>query len=166
MAARSLLPRSDSLMRPLIDRKRWAVVGRYLAISGAGHLAWETAHLPLYTLWKEPLPERVFAVLHCTGGDILIAAVSLLLTISLVGRDWPRTRPKEVMLTATTLGVVYTGFSEWLNVEYGETWAYSPSMPTLPILGTGLTPVLQWMILTPVGLFLAVRFSERGARTA
>lgn len=69
------------------DRTR--VVLKYLGLSAVLHLAWETVHLPLYTIWSAPLGERVFAVIHCTGGDVLIAASTLGLAIVLVGRNWP-----------------------------------------------------------------------------
>ena len=40
----------------------------------AGHLLWEIGHVPLYTIWTEgSWGEIAFAVLHCTGGDLLIA---------------------------------------------------------------------------------------------
>jgi hypothetical protein len=42
------------------------------------NLVWEVAQLPLYTLWVEATPgEIAFAILHCTGGDAMIAAASL-----------------------------------------------------------------------------------------
>lgn len=59
------------------EAARWRIAARYLAISAVLHLGWEIAHLPFYSLWLAPLKERVFGVLHCTGGDILIAASTL-----------------------------------------------------------------------------------------
>src|SRR3546814_16537515 len=48
---------------------------RYLVAITVGNLVWEFAHLPLYTIWYEGTPgEILFAVLHCTGGDLLIAS--------------------------------------------------------------------------------------------
>ena len=41
----------------------------------------------------------------------------------------------------------YTIFSEGLNVEIWQTWAYTDFMLRLPPLGTGLTPLLQWLLL-------------------
>ncbi len=34
-------------------------------------------------------------------------------------------------------------------------WEYAPSQPRLPILGTGLAPMLQWLLLPPFTLWLA-----------
>jgi hypothetical protein len=57
-----------------------------------------------------------------------------------------------VAVVATAVGLGYTVFSEWLNVEVREAWAYAEAMPRLPLLGTGLAPVLQWLILPPLAL--------------
>ena len=40
-------------------------------------------------------------------------------------------------------GVAYTIFSEWLITTVRQGWAYSPLMPVVPIMGTGLAPLLQ-----------------------
>jgi hypothetical protein len=54
------------------------------------------------------------------------------------------------------LGLVYTVFSEWLNVSVRGSWAYASAMPVVPILGTGLSPVLQWLVV-PAASFIWVR---------
>jgi hypothetical protein len=43
------------------------------------------------------------------------------------------------------IGVVYTVFSEYLNVYLLEGWAYSYWMPM--VAGIGLVPVLQWVVV-------------------
>ena len=40
----------------------------YLTPAGAGHLLWEAAQLPLYTIWWTGTRREIrFAVIHCTG---------------------------------------------------------------------------------------------------
>ncbi len=127
---------------------------RYLSFATLTNLVWELAHLPLYTIWTEALwPERLFAAVHCTLGDVLIATDSLVLSLAVVGDSrWPRDSFCRVALMATVLGIAYTIFSEWLNLVVRQSWAYSAWMPTLPMLGTGLSPLLQWLVLPPLGL--------------
>jgi len=48
-------------------------------------------------------------------------------------------------------------FSEWLNVEVRATWTYTDQMPVLPPLGTGLTPLLQWLIVPTLTWALMAR---------
>ncbi len=46
----------------------------YLGVTAIANLAWETLHLPLYTIWTTGSPrEQACAVLHCTKGDLRIA---------------------------------------------------------------------------------------------
>ena len=54
------------------------------------------------------------------------------------------------------LGVGYTIYSEWVNVSVRASWAYSELMPIVPVIGTGLAPLLQWFVIPTVALWLAV----------
>jgi hypothetical protein len=131
-----------------------APAARYLVAMLAMNLAWEIAQLPLYTLWAEGTPRKIaFAVLHCTGGDVMGAlAFALLLTRAW---DWPARGWGRVTIAATLAGVGYTVFSEWLNVDLRQSWAYTAAMPRLPPWGTGLAPVLQWLLLPPLAMLAA-----------
>lgn len=90
----------------------------YAAYSAVTHLAWEVVQLPLYMLWQTaPASELVFAVLHCTAGDLIIASVALLLALLALGNSaWPTQGFIGVAVTAIAIGVGYTAYSEWLNV--------------------------------------------------
>ena len=93
------------------------------------------------------------AVVHCTGGDILIAFSSLLLSLVLTGSgEWPRRRFGRVAALAVGFGVGYTIFSEWLNIVVRKSWQYSELMPVVPFIDTGLSPLLQWIIIPSLGL--------------
>jgi hypothetical protein len=67
-----------------------------------------------------------------------------------------------VALLATILGAAFTMVSEWVNVEIWRSWAYAPAMPRLPPLGTGLTPMLQWLVIPSLALGLARLAGTRG----
>lgn len=127
----------------------WTVaLRRYLGASAILHLVWEVLQLPLYTIWSEPLAKQAFAVLHCTIGDLMIAGLALLTALALVGRsEWPQSGVRPVWLLLLMFGIGYTVYSEWLNVNVRRSWAYSARMPTLPLIGTGLGPFLQWLFV-------------------
>lgn len=74
----------------------------------------------------------------------------------IAGRCWPSHGCARVAAVAIVLGVAYTVFSEWLNVAVRESWAYAPAMPRVPPLGTGLSPLLQWIIV-PLAAFTWAR---------
>lgn len=133
-------------------------VRRYLVWIGLGNLIWETAQLPLYTIWYTGTRREVaFMVLHCTGGDLVIAATALVTALVLVGEpEWPAARFVVVASVAMALGLAYTMFSEWVNTQVRLTWAYSELMPMLPGTPIGLSPLLQWIVL-PASGFLPLR---------
>ena len=100
------------------SRRFWRVFSRvYLPFMGAANLAWEVAQLPLYSLWTEASrPEIAFAVLHCTLGDLMIAASTFFLAVIVAqARIFPLQRIGLVMFMATLLGVSYTTLSEFVN---------------------------------------------------
>ncbi len=138
----------------------WIVaLRRYLVVSLAAHLLWEIAQLPLYTLWTtDPVQRQAFAILHCTAGDAMIAGLTLLVALSFFAPvDWPREGMRLVWIATVGLGAGYTVYSEWLNIHVRGNWAYSDLMPTVPVIGTGLSPLLQWLVVPTLALWIATR---------
>jgi hypothetical protein len=136
----------------------------YLVVIGGLHLAWEALQLPLYTIWTTgSLAEQVFAVVHCTGGDLMIALSSLVAALLLAWAvGWPRQHFRRVAMLTIVIGLAYTAFSEWLNVYVRKSWAYSDWMPTVTVgtMRIGLSPLLQWLVI-PTLAFLAVSAAVR-----
>lgn len=141
------------------DRAAWSFIARrYLPCLGLLMLAWEIAHSPLYTIWREAEPAYLaFSVLHCTLGDVLIGGCALILALVL-GREgflahW---RWGRIAFFATILGLAYTVFSEWMNVTMLRSWVYAESMPKLEVAGfeLGLTPLAQWLVVPAAALHL------------
>ena len=60
-------------------------------------------------------------------------------------------------MLAVAFGIAYTIYSEWLNTTVRQSWAHSPLMPVLPLIGTGLSPILQWLVVPSLALTLATR---------
>ncbi len=149
---------SRSLRRaPVADWPAAArAAARYVAVVAAGDLAWEFAQLPLFTLWRTASPAYVaFTAVHCWMGNLLIAVSCLALGVGLAGRGWPGRSYLRVAVAAVVLELSYTVFSEWLNVSVLGSWAYAPTMPRLPPLGTGLSPLLQWIVVPSIAFAVA-----------
>lgn len=134
-----------------------------MAFVAVANLVWEFAHLPFYTLWETgTTSEIIFAAVHCTGGDILIALSSIMLALFLAGNSsWPSARGLPVITLTLISGLGYTVFSEWLNIAVRQAWAYRDLMPVIPIIGTGLSPILQWIIIPLAGFYFALRPESR-----
>ena len=142
-------------------------VARAIGLAAIGHFLWEAAQLPLYTLWRTGTPgEIAFALIHCTGGNVLITTMTLAAAVALARRfRWPPFG-RRMVFTAIVLGTAYTIFSEWLNVAIRGTWSYTVAMPVLPWLGTGLTPSLQWLIVPGLALAIIGHRYRRARRLA
>ena len=132
-------------------------VRRYLLASAAGHLAWEAAQLPFYTLWNTASAGQIaWAMLHCTVGDLAIASVTLMLALAAGGRAaWPVKGVSTIAGIVIVGSVGYTAYSEYLNTVTRQSWAYTAMMPTL--LGIGLLPLAQWVVVPGLSLAWACR---------
>ncbi len=132
---------------------------RYMIVVAIANLLWEFAHIPLYTIATTgTINEIIFAAVHCTGGDVLIALSSIFLALFIAGnQSWPASRFQIVATLTILFGVGYTIFSEWLNVVVRKSWAYSDLMPVIPFIETGLSPILQWIIIPLAGFWWARR---------
>ena len=122
---------------------------RYVAAIAALNLFWEFAQLPFYTLWRNgSVNDLVFAPLHCTLGDVFIGSLALLAAVLILGNSqWPLERYRCVAAGAVLIGLIYTCYSEWVNVYIRKSWAYSDLMPLIPTLKIGLIPFSQWLII-------------------
>lgn len=144
---------------------RWLIaIRRYLVAMAVGNLLWEAAQLPLYTLWRTGTPADIAgAVFHCVLGDVAIATIALVSALVVFGSPaWPDEKFRSVLIATLAGGIGYTTFSEYLNTILRASWAYSKWMPTLPLLGIGVAPLAQW-VMVPT---LAVAWAARGSRGA
>ena len=123
------------------------------------HFGWELAQLPLYTLWRDPdFVHIAWSIAHCTGGDVLIAIGTFVLTSACLRRfDWPSGAPLRGMAILLASGVAYTAFSEWRNVYALGSWQYAEAMPTL--WGIGLSPLMQWLVVPTLTVWVVRRKS-------
>lgn len=114
---------------------------------------WELAHAPLYSIWVDSGPQAAWrAALHCTLGDAVIA-LTCALAAALLARAMPwlhRTHRSDVVIVA--LGLLTTIVIEWVSTRWLGRWAYRELMPVDPLLGIGLSPVAQWVVVPTIAL--------------
>jgi len=125
------------------------------------NFVWEMVTAPLYAgLADGPHWYGVRCCLMAAAGDAVIALVAYGVVALLRGdRDWMRARSSRQFAASIAgylvVGVVITVIIERLSVYTLERWAYTSTMPTLG--GIGVAPLLQWILLPPVVLWLAWR---------
>jgi hypothetical protein len=120
---------------------------------------WEFLQVPLFQ--DMPTADHWDAIVLCSraaGGDALIALLGFwVVALTWRCRDW-MLRPRVGQVVAFALvGIVVTVGFEWHATVIAQRWAYAPHMPVIPLLGTGLSPVLQWTLLPPLVVWLVKR---------
>lgn len=126
-------------------------------------LIWELAQLPLYMIWwDQPIRDSITAAIHCTFGDIAVSFVCFILASVLI--RFTRVTSNALMFGGLViiLGVTATTILEVLSTQVLSRWSYAPAMPVLPLLGIGLSPLLQWIFVPTMALGLLARFSMPG----
>lgn len=120
---------------------------------------WEFLQVPFYR--DMPSASHWDGVVVCslaTIGDAVIMLAAFWLT-ALTARSggWvaePRARHIAIFVT---IGLIITLVIEHIAIRSGWGWRYDSSMPLVPILGAGLAPFLQWIVLPPLALWFVRR---------
>jgi hypothetical protein len=134
--------------------------------SGLLHFMWEFLQAPLFAgLAEMPHWEAIRLCGRATLGDVGMALMAFwVASLAGRGRNWilqPSVLPVAVFIA---VGVVVTIAFEYYATSIGLRWAYTDAMPKVPPFGTGLSPLLQWLAIPPVVIWLARRHLL-GART-
>lgn len=130
------------------------------------HYPWELLQTPLFGhLAQAPHWQGVKFCSAAALGDAVLTVVAYWCAAALDGRDWIRRLPRRAIAVYLLAGVVATVALEWLNTSVLDRWEYGAAMPTLPLLGTGLSPLLQWIVLPPLVLGIVHRQIQGGRST-
>lgn len=95
---------------------------------------------------------------QATVGDAVIAVASFwAVAIVVKSRRWILRSGWREVAGFVGVGVTITIILEALALGVLDRWAYAEAMPTLPMLGTGLLPVLQWIFIPPLVVWFVRR---------
>jgi len=138
---------------------RWIAV---ILITFALHLAWEMAQHNLYLqVQSMPFWRATAWCVRATVGDLVITTIAFSAAAMSGGRHWPLIRRRlSPALIFLAVGILITIGYEIYAVSTGR-WAYDEQMPQ--ILGIGLSPLLQWIVI-PLLEIAAFRKIWRRAR--
>ena len=127
------------------------------------NFVWESWQVPFFRDMTD-LPHWI-AVKACTFatlGDSAIALTSFWVAAARAGtRSWvlePRLGELAVFMG---LGILATIVLEGLATGILGRWAYSDNMPRLPVLGTGLLPIVQWIVIPLLVIWFVRRQSGK-----
>ena len=120
---------------------------------------WEIQQMPFYQIPAEfSHSDMTRNCTIATFGDvgISIAAFWAVAVIS-KSRQWFHQPSRWQIGSFILIGVVITVVFEALATRMFNVWRYADLMPTLPFLGTGLLPLLQWTLIPPTILWFVKR---------
>ena len=122
---------------------------------------WEFLQVPLFKQMPQaPHWDAVKACSRAAAGDAVIALAAYgFVALLRQDRNWVVRGTRAATLSFTVFGVLITVAIERLALSglWVERWAYSSLMPVVPGLGVGLSPLMQWLVLPPLVLWLVRR---------
>ena len=127
------------------------------------HFAWEILQMPLFGGVQEArYLDVLFMCLLATFGDVAIVLTAFWVVAwrTPAGRRWLGFPTVPQVAGFTLVGVLITLLIEIVATKVWERWSYGELMPVIPFLDVGLSPLLQWALLSP----LIVWFVHRQVR--
>jgi hypothetical protein len=123
------------------------------------HFVWELLQMPLFAGFENAYYYDI--VLHCTQatfGDVVISLIAFWSASLMVkSRFWILPMDRVGLLVFLIVGLVITIVFEALATGALDRWDYADAMPVLPLLGTGLAPVAQWVLVPLLQLWFVRR---------
>jgi hypothetical protein len=118
------------------------------------NLAWELLQIPLYKNPVYDIKHIAFCALASIA-DVLMVLL-LYLSLALIFKDpfWIRHLKLKRVLLLVLIGGAGAVLSEMRHLSLGS-WGYDDSMPLIPVVNVGISPVLQFMILPLLIYFLS-----------
>lgn len=123
------------------------------------NLPWEFWQVPFFRGIAE-LPHwlGVQVCTRATFGDAGIALAAFWVAAAFAGsRAWIIRPRRQDIATFMGVGLMVTIALETLATGALDRWSYGEMMPRLPVLGTGLLPLLQWLALPPLVIWIVRR---------
>jgi len=122
------------------------------------NFAWEVLQTPFFVDISTEVNTIIWYRFHCTLGDVMISLAGFwFVALILKSRSWLLNPTKKKILLFVAFGVSYTIFSEIKNVSLNKLWAYSDFMPVIPYIDVGIVPLIQWIIIPPLLVFIVRR---------
>ena len=131
----------------------WAALATFSAVL---NFMWEMVVMPAYeTRSTSAAGIGIAMCLLATLGDVGITLGSYGVAASITTGRWLCRQTFASFATYLAVGLVLTIAFEYVNVYVLHRWSYAPRM--LVVAGIGVLPLLQWLVLPPIVLWLARR---------
>lgn len=124
------------------------------------HFVWEFLQVPTYAGMAEM--EHWQGIKLCTSatiGDVGFAMIAFwIASLAMRTRHWMESQASLPVVVFIGTGIALTVGFEFYYTQITQRWTYSDLMPLVPPFGTGLSPLLQWLVLPPAVLWMSGRY--------
>ncbi|MCC5971656.1 MAG: hypothetical protein JJU15_17060 [Pararhodobacter sp.] len=134
------------------------------------HFVWEFAQVPTYAGMAEMAHwEAIKLCMSATFGDVGFALTAFwTASLAVRSRDWILRPTRVPVAVFVAVGILLTVGFEYYYTNISLRWTYSDLMPLVPPFDTGLSPLLQWLVIPPFVIWLTRRhlLGARAIRSA
>lgn len=125
------------------------------------NLAWELLQGPLYEGYEYDLRHVSICVLASVADALMVLLLYLGFAKILKDALWVRHISASRIVWLIVIGGIGAILMEMRHLKEGN-WAYSEAMPVIPLVQAGLSPVIQFMLLPLLSIFLSFWLLKRG----
>ncbi len=143
----------------------WRLSALIFIVAVPINYVWEITQAPLYVGMDSFNLVRWCCGLASLGDGLLVLLIYGAGWAVLRRWDWfiqPRMKGYGLM---AVVGLVIAVAIEWVAVFLADLWTYKPTMPVVPVLALGFTPVAQMLLLPPLIFRLVAIWLTRACRT-
>lgn len=140
--------------RDKVAFKRFVLVTLTLAF--IFNFAWEVIQMPLYKDAPFTINHIAFCALASIADAIMVLLIYFLFAVIYQNNLWVEDFTWPRILILILCGAIGAIIAETRHVSAGN-WAYDSSMPIIPIIEVGLSPVLQFTLLPLIIYYLSYR---------
>ncbi len=119
-------------------------------------VVYEILQMPLYANFgADTRLDKITSALHCALGDLNPFFLGWhIVALWRKELNWLGGKKLANIVALTLIAVAYTTVAEVVYLDIKQLWTYKPLMPRVPLLGIGLTPFIQWMVVVPVAVII------------
>ena len=144
------------LLKKVIDKKIFKQFFLIMTIiSFILNEAWELLQMPLYEQPIYKIGHIAFCTLGALADTIMVLLLYILFAFVYKNAFWIKQNSWVKICIVMLTGAVGAVFSEKRHLLI-ESWSYDQSMPIIPFVHVGLSPVLQFLLLPVIIYFLSL----------
>lgn len=124
------------------------------------NFAWEVMQMPLYKDSPFTITHIAFCALASVADAIMVLLIYFSFAFIYKNKLWVKDLTLPRILILILCGAIGAIIAETRHVSAGN-WAYDSSMPIIPIIEVGLSPVLQFMLLPLIIYYLSYKKTKK-----